>query len=191
MVSQPLFVQALNFVIFMAFVMLTIEQNIQKISPVTFFCFVAFSTQTLTNFVTYRTAEAFTEKSIQFAHIIQRSLWYRLPVSHQKKLIFTIERAEKSFLLKGSAIFQVNMEVFANVSEFFFNLHDRKLYQNITFVVLQGVVYVLFDVKAIETEGLKKYKKENGKLNPFRNMTYIIRKKNNNSCLKFQKKHLT
>lgn len=120
LVSRPLFVQALNFVIFMAFVMLTIEQNIQKFSPVTFFCFVAFSTQTLTNFVTYRTAETFTEKSIQFAHIIQKSFWYRLPVNHQKKLIFTIERAEKSFLLKGSAIFQVNMEVFANVSDYFF-----------------------------------------------------------------------
>lgn len=118
-VSQPLFVQAFNFVIFMAFVMLTIEQNIQNFSPVTIFCLVAFTTQTVTNFVTYSTAQAFTESSIEFAHIIQRSLWYRLPVHQQKKLIFTIERAEKSFLLKGAYIFQVNMEVFANVSDSF------------------------------------------------------------------------
>lgn len=122
LVSPPLFVQALNFVIFMAFVMLTIEQNIQNFSPVTVFCFVGFSTQTLTNFVTYRTADAFTENSIRFAHIIQRSLWYRLPISQQKKLLFTTERAQKSFLLKGSGIFQVNMELFANVIMDNFNL---------------------------------------------------------------------
>lgn len=105
----------------MAFVMLTIEQNIQNFTPVTFFCFVAFSTQTLTNFVTYRTAQAYTEHSINFAHIIQRSAWYRLPVKHQKKFIFTIKMATKSFLLKGSGIFEVNLGVFANVSNQLFN----------------------------------------------------------------------
>lgn len=115
LLSQPMFVQAINFVLFMAFVMLTIEQNIQHFTFVTFFCFIAFTTQTLTNFVTYRTAETFTEYSIRFAHIIHESFWYRLPVHQQKLLIFTIERAQKSFIFKGSGIFNVNMEVFANV----------------------------------------------------------------------------
>lgn len=99
----------------MAFVMLTIEQNIQHFTSVTFFCFIAFLTQTLTNFVTYRTAELFLEYSLRFSRIIHASFWYRLQVNQQKLLLFTIKRADKSFILKGSAIVDVNMEVFANV----------------------------------------------------------------------------
>lgn len=114
-VSQPLFVQAINFVVFMAFVMLTIEQNIQQFSPVTVFCFIAFFTQTLTNFVTYRAADVFTTHSLRFACIIQESQWYNLPVHQQKMLLFTIQRAIKSFILNGFGIFHVNMEVFARV----------------------------------------------------------------------------
>lgn len=114
--SPTLFVQAINFVLFMAFVMLTIEQNIRQITPATFFCFMSFFTQSMTNFVTYRTAETFTEHSHRFGHIVQESFWYELSVDQQKKLRFIIERAQKSFVLKGSAIFKVNMELFANVS---------------------------------------------------------------------------
>lgn len=113
--SQPLFVQAMNFVLFMAFVMLTIEQNVQHITSATFFCFMAFFTQTLTNFVTYRTAETFTEHSIQFAQVIHESVWYRLPVNQQKILGLTIQRAQRSLVLMGSALFPINMEMFAKV----------------------------------------------------------------------------
>lgn len=115
--SPALFVQSINFVLFTAFVMLTIEQNIQQITPATFFCFMSFFTQSMTNFVTYRTAETFTEHSLRFGHIIQESNWYELPIQQQKMLKFTIERAQKSFVFKGSAIFYVNMELFANVSQ--------------------------------------------------------------------------
>lgn len=113
--NQPLFVQAMTFVLFMAFVMLTIEQNIQHITAATFFCFMAFFTQTLTNLVTYRTAETLTEFSLRFAQIVQENTWYNLPVNQQKMLRFTIGRSQKPCILKGSAIFTVNMELFANV----------------------------------------------------------------------------
>lgn len=114
--SPALFVQAINFVLFMAFVMLTIEQNIQQITPATFFCFMSFLTQSMTNFVTYSTAEIFTEQSHRFGHIIHESIWYELPINQQKKLRFIFERTQKPFILKGSEIFRVNMELFANVS---------------------------------------------------------------------------
>lgn len=113
--SLPLFVQAINFVLFMAFVMLTIEQNVQDITSATFFCFMAFFTQTLTNFVTYRTADAFTEFSIGFGHVIYSNIWYKLPVNQQKMLRFVSERAQRPLVLKGSALFPINMEIFARV----------------------------------------------------------------------------
>lgn len=113
--NLPLFVQAINFVLFMAFVMLTIEQHVQHITSATFFCFMAFFTQTLTNFVTYRTAELFTEHSIGFGQVIHNSIWYELPVHQQKILRFIIQRAQRPLILKGTALFPINLEMFAKV----------------------------------------------------------------------------
>lgn len=156
LVSVPLFVQAINFVLFMAFVMLTIEQNIQQFSPVTVFCFIAFATQTLTNFVTYRTAEAFTTCSLRFTDIIHDSSWYVLPVNQQKKLVFVIQRAEKLFILKGSAIFHVNMEMFANVTLIKWGIDENILIIRVfLFLVFSSIMHVLFDVKTIEAERMK------------------------------------
>lgn len=119
--NLSLVVQATNFVLFMAFVMLTIEQHIQDITPATVFSFMAFLTQTLTNFVTYHTAENFTEHSLRFAQTIHESEWYKFPVYQQKMLRYTIERSQKVFVLQGSAIFNVNMELFGTVAHFTFS----------------------------------------------------------------------
>lgn len=133
--NLPLFVQAINFVLFMAFVMLTIEQNVQHITSATFFCFMAFFTQTLTNFVTYRTAETFTEYSIGFGYVIYDNIWYKLPVHQQKMLRFIIQRAQRPLVLKGSALFPINMEIFAKVLTKFQQISHETKY-TVKFVVL-------------------------------------------------------
>lgn len=120
--SPSLFAQAINFVLFTAFVMLTIEQSIQHVTPATFFSLMSFCTQSLANFVTYRTAEKFTAQSLRFGHIIYNSNWSKWPVEQQKMMRFMIERTQKPFAFKGSALFNVNMELFAKVSHSLFAL---------------------------------------------------------------------
>lgn len=109
------FFQLVICAIFIAFILSSIDQNLQNISYDVVISLFSLSLQILLNFATCKCAQSVQSRSLEVAEMVYDSLWYRLPCSQQKMIAFIIERAQKPFYFRGYQIFTCSLHTFLTV----------------------------------------------------------------------------
>lgn len=158
--TGPLFIEFSSCIIIIVLELLAIDYMIkQKNQDMTF----ATSAGTLSIHMTMVYflciyGENFTTQSFDVINTVYSDLlWYKLPITQQNFVIFSICRSQKRFQIEGLCIFNASMEIFSKVrtilnlfpqiSFFFFNYYTKKFY----IADHSHVNFLLYNYEAIES----------------------------------------
>lgn len=100
---------------FLAFVLLSLDQNIKSLTFDVVININCLFLEILLNFSSCNHAQTLTTRSFQVAEDFYNILWYELPCNQQKMIAMTIQRAQKPFYLHGYKMFTCSMETFLAV----------------------------------------------------------------------------
>lgn len=110
------FFQMMVCAVFIAFVLSSLDENLQNISFEVVINLFSLLLELLLNYFSCAYAHSVTSHAVEIAEVAYMSNWYRLSMEQQKIVQFIIIRAQKPFYLKGYKIFICSMETFLAVS---------------------------------------------------------------------------
>lgn len=115
MLDGPLFYQLTVFAAFIAFILLSIDQNGLHINMDFMFSVNCLMSQSLLNFVSCFYGGNITVKLFDMGYDVYTSNWYRFPLADQKSIQRIIQRSQIRYRLMGFKIFTCSMETFLTV----------------------------------------------------------------------------
>lgn len=113
--AGSLFFQMMICAVFIAFILSSLNDNLQNIQFEMVINLFSLLLELLLNYFSCAYAHSVTSHAMEVAETTYMSGWYRLPVAQQKIVQFMIFRAQEPFYLKGYQIFTCSMETFAAV----------------------------------------------------------------------------
>lgn len=120
LLSGPLFFLYLDFVIFIAFGLLSLDQGVQDLSFEIVLSMDCLLTQILLTFIFSSYADNLTLCSSNVANSAYGSLWYKLPLSQRSLNLMIIRRSQRTFYLNGFKMFFCSMQTFQEVKIHFY-----------------------------------------------------------------------
>lgn len=99
-----------------AFSLFALDQSMDDINFNTFVSLIALLNAVIPTFVYCYYADGLAVDLLRIGDIFYASMWYESRYQEQKLLILSIQRAQKTFQMKGYGIVYCSLEVFAAVS---------------------------------------------------------------------------
>lgn len=110
-----MFAQLIGFVAFIAFILLSIDQNGANFNVDFVFCVNCLIAESFMNFVSCYYGDMVGSRFYEVADVAYASFWYKLPMNEQKFIRRIIERGQRRFCLTGYKMFVCSMETFLQV----------------------------------------------------------------------------
>lgn len=129
------FFQMVVCAIFLAIILLSIEQNRQGITNdviINFFCLLL---EILLNFTSCSYAQTLTTRSLEVADDFYNVFWYKLPCDQQLMILQAVQQAQQPFYLQGYKMFTCSMETFLAVMKIQFLPKTNEFVINFAFAV--------------------------------------------------------
>lgn len=118
-----LFVQLIGFVAFIAFILLTIDQNGAKFNVDLIFCLNCLVAESFMNCVSCYCGDLVCSRFYEIGDVAYETIWYQFSLSEQKFIRRIIERSQIRFKLTGCKMFVCSMETFLEVFLVKFDVH--------------------------------------------------------------------
>lgn len=111
----PLFVQLIGFVAFIAFILLSIDQNGANLNVDFIFCINCLMAESFMNFISCYYGDYVCSRFYEVADVAYTLNWYKYPKNEQNFIRRIIQRSHIRFSLTGCKIIVCSMETFLQV----------------------------------------------------------------------------
>lgn len=111
----PLFVQLIGFVVFIAFILLSIDQNGANLNVDFIFCLNCLVAESFMNFISCYYSDYVCDQFYDMADIAYAVNWYKFSLNEQRYIQLIVLRAQKRFKLTGCKMFVCSMETYLQV----------------------------------------------------------------------------
>lgn len=114
-IEGALFVQLIGFVAFIAFILLTIDQNGANFHVDLIFCLNCLVAESSMNCVYCYCCDLVSSRFYEIGDVAYETIWHKFSISEQKFIRRTIERSQIRMKLTGCKMFVCSMETFLDV----------------------------------------------------------------------------